>query len=138
MRCKVEIMDKNKGRPTKYRSEMCAILEAMMREGASHIEVMAKLEINNETFNKWIEEHDEFSESLERGEVLCQAWWEKLGRENITNPKFKHQFWFMNMKNRFYWSDKPKTKKDENVTIIVKSPIPHYPGEQDEEGYEEN
>ena len=41
----------------------------------------------------------------------------------------------MNMKNRFLWSDKPENEEDKNVTIIVKSPIPHYPGEQDEEGY---
>ena len=45
MRCKVEIMDKKKGRPTKYRSEMCTILEAMMREGASHIEVIAEFDL---------------------------------------------------------------------------------------------
>jgi len=43
--CKVEIMDKNKGRPTKYRPEMCTILEAMMRQGASHIEVIAEIDI---------------------------------------------------------------------------------------------
>ena len=56
-------MNKKQGRPTKYRSEMCNILEEMMREGASQIEVMAKLNITKETFNKWIIEHDEFSES---------------------------------------------------------------------------
>ena len=130
-------MNKKQGRPTKYRSEMCTILEEMMREGASQIEVMAKLNITKETFNNWINEHDEFSESLELGKVLSQAWWEKLGRDNITNSKFKHPFWYMNMKNRFLWSDKPQNEEDKNVTIIVKSAIPHYPGEQNEEGYKE-
>ena len=114
---------------------MCVILEEMMREGASQIEVMAKLKITKETFNNWINEHEEFSESLDIGKVLSQAWWEKLGRDNMTNPKFKHPFWHMNMKNRFLWSDKPENEVDKNVTFIVESPIPHYPGEQDEEGY---
>ena len=41
----------------------------------------------------------------------------------------------MNMKNRFQWSDKQDVKNEGNTTIIVKSAIPHYPGEQDEEGY---
>ena len=128
-------MNKRQGRPTKYRSEMCTVLEEMMREGASQIEVMAKLNITKETFNNWIIEYDEFSVSFEIGKVQSQAWWEKLGRDNITNPKFKHPFWNMNMKNRFLWSDKPENEEDKNVTIIVESPIPHYPGEQDEEGY---
>ena len=46
-------MDKNKGRPTKYRPEMCAILEALMREGASQIEVMAEIDISEDTFYRW-------------------------------------------------------------------------------------
>ena len=29
----------------------------------------------------------------------------------------------------------PENEEDKNVTFIVKSPIPHYPGEQDEEDY---
>ena len=128
-------MNTKQGRPTKYRSEMCTILEEMMREGASQIEVMAKLNITKEIYKNWINIHDEFSESLEIGKVQSQAWWEKLGRDNITNPKFKHPFWNMNMKNRFLWSDKPENEVDKNVTFIVESPIPHYPGEQDEEGY---
>ena len=44
-------MNIKQGQPTKYRSEMCVILEEMMREGASQIEVMAKLKITKETFN---------------------------------------------------------------------------------------
>jgi hypothetical protein len=128
-------MNKKQGRPTNYRSEMCVILEEMMLKGASQIEVMAELNITKETFNNWINEYDEFSESLEIGKVQSQAWREKLGRDNITNPKFKHAFWHMNMKNRFLWSDKPENEEDKNVTIIVKSPIPHYPGEQVEESY---
>ena len=53
-------MNIKQGQPTKYRSEMCVILEEMMREGASQIEVMAKLKITKETFNNWINEHEEF------------------------------------------------------------------------------
>ena len=128
-------MNKNKGRQTKYRSEMCSVLEAMMREGASQIEVMAELRICKETFYRWIDENEEFSKSLALGNLLSQAWWEKTGRVNLENKKFNHRAWYMNMKNRFQWSDKPDVKKDENVTIFIKSAIPHYPGEQDEDGY---
>ena len=46
-------MIKKQGRPTKYRSEMCAVLEEMMREGASQIEVMAEIDITEDTFYRW-------------------------------------------------------------------------------------
>ena len=128
-------MDKNKGRPTKYRSEMCTILEAMMREGASHIEVIAEIGICEDTFYRWKKENEEFSESVARGKLLSQAWWERMGRVNLENTKFNYRGWYMNMKNRFQWSDKQDVKRDEVKTVIFHSPIPHYPGEQDEEGY---
>ena len=41
----------------------------------------------------------------------------------------------MNMKNRFQWTDKTDIKRDEIKTVLIHSSIPHYPGEQDEEGY---
>ena len=131
-------MDKNKGRPTKYRPKMCFIIEKMMKQGASQIEVMAELRICKETFYRWIDENEEFSRSLALGKLLSQAWWERTGRNNLENKKFNHRGWYMNMKNRFLWSDKPVNKKDENITVIFKSAIPHYPGEQDEDGYIEN
>ena len=76
-------MNKKQGRPTKYRSEMCAILEEMMREGASQIEVMAEIDITEDTFYRWKKENEEFSESVARGKLLSQAWWERIGRINL-------------------------------------------------------
>ena len=130
-------MNKSKGRPTKYRSEMCSILEAMMREGTSQIEVMAEIDISEDTFYRWKKESVEFSESVARGKLLSQAWWERMGRVNLENTKFNYRGWYMNMKNRFQWTEKQDTKKDQVITVFVHSSIPHYPGEQDEEGYVE-
>ena len=95
-------MNKNKGRPTKYRSEMCSVLEEMMREGASHIEVMAEIDVCEDTFYRWKNENEEFSESIARGKLLSQAWWERMGRVNLENSKFNYRGWYMNMKNRFH------------------------------------
>ena len=52
-------MNKNKGRPTKYRSEMCTVLEVMMRQGASQIEVMAEIDISEDTFYRWKKEKED-------------------------------------------------------------------------------
>jgi hypothetical protein len=128
-------MNTKQGRPTKYRSEMCAILEEMMREGASQIEVMAEIDITEDTFYRWKRENVEFSESVARGKLLSQAWWERIGRVNLENTKFNYRGWYMNMKNRFQWTDKQDIKRDEVKTVLIHSRIPHYPGEQDEEGY---
>ena len=128
-------MNKKQGRPTKYRSEMCTILEEMMREGASQIEVMAEIDITEDTFYRWKKENEEFSESVARGKLLSQAWWERMGRLNLENTKFNYRGWYMNMKNRFQWTDKTDIKRDEIKTVLIHSSIPHYPGEQDEEGY---
>ena len=128
-------MNKSKGRPTKYRSEMCSILEGMMREGASQIEVMAEIDVCEDTFYRWKNENEEFSESIARGKLLSQAWWERMGRVNLENSKFNYRGWYMNMKNRFHWTDKKDLKKNEVTTVLIHSAIPHYPGEQDEEGY---
>ena len=101
-------MKKSNGRPTKYRSEMCLILEELMSEGASQFEVIAELGICEDTFYRWKQENEEFSESVARGRVLSQAWWERIGRLNLENTKFNYRGWYMNMKNRFNWSDKKR------------------------------
>ena len=85
---------------------MCTILEEMMREGASQIEVMAEIDITEDTFYRWKKENKEFSESVARGKLLSQAWWERMGRVNLENTKFNYRGWYMNMKNRFQWTDK--------------------------------
>ena len=122
-------MNTKQGRPTKYRSEMCAVLEEMMREGASQIEVMAEIDITEDTFYRWKKENEEFSESVARGKLLSQAWWERIGRVNLENTKFNYRGWYMNMKNRFKWSDKPEVNNEGNITIVMDTGIDHYPGE---------
>ena len=130
-------MEKQMGRPTKYKPEMCKTVVELMSEGASQYEVLATLGISEDTFYRWKKENEEFSESVERGKLLSQAWWERMGRVNLENTKFNYRGWYMNMKNRFQWTDKQDIKRDEVKTVIFHSPIPHYPGEQDEEGYVE-
>ena len=124
------------GRPTKYKKEMCETVIELMTEGASQFEVLAALGICEDTFYRWKKENKEFSESIKRGVQLSQAWWERKGRISLDDRQFNSSLWYMNMKNRFKWADKQEVKNDGNITIVMDTGIDHYPGEQDEEGYQ--
>tara|TARA_R110001599_G_scaffold266848_2_gene467681 strand:+ start:454 stop:840 length:387 start_codon:yes stop_codon:yes gene_type:complete len=123
-------------RPTKYKPEMCKTVIDLMKEGASQQEVLATLDISNDTFYRWKKENAEFSETIKRGIQLSQAWWEKKGRISLDDRQFNSTLWYMNMKNRFKWADKQEVKNEGNITIVMDTGIDHYPGEQDEEGYQ--
>ena len=115
---------------------MCKVVIDLMQEGASQQEVLAVLDISNDTFYRWKKENEEFSETIKRGVQLSQGWWESQGRVSLKDREFNYTGWYMNMKNRFKWADKQEVKNEGITTVIVKSKIPHYPGEQDEPGYD--
>lgn len=123
-------------RPTKYKPEMCKVVIDLMQEGASQQEVLATLDISNDTFYRWKKENAEFSETIKRGIQLSQGWWERQGRVSLKDREFNYTGWYMNMKNRFKWADKQEVKQEGNITIVMDTGIDHYPGEQDEDGYE--
>ena len=129
-------MESKMARPTKYKPEMCKTVIDLMKEGASQQEVLATLDISNDTFYRWKKENAEFSETIKRGIQLSQAWWEKKGRISLDDRQFNSTLWYMNMKNRFKWADKQEVKNEGNITIVMDTGIDHYPGEQDEEGYQ--
>ena len=58
-------------RPTKYKPQMCEVVIELMREGASQDEVIGHLDISRDTFYRWKEEHEEFSDSIKRGEIMA-------------------------------------------------------------------
>ena len=62
-------------RPTKYKPSMCKVVIDLMQEGASQQEVLAVLDISNDTFYIWKKENEEFSETIKRGIQLSQGWW---------------------------------------------------------------
>ena len=123
------------GRPTKYKPEMCDIVIELMKEGASQQEVLGELGISNATFYKWKQENEEFSETIKRGIRLSQAWWEKEGRTSLRDREFNYTGWYMNMKNRFNWSDKKEPNNEGSVTVMVDTEISRSPGQDDDNAW---
>ena len=110
------------GRPTKYDPAFCDIFVEMSSRGCSKIEFCAQVGIWYEAFLNYQKKHEDFSKAVKKGELLCQAWWEKKGRENMDNRDFNYTGWYMNMKNRFResvspWHDKQTIEHTGGVTV---------------------
>lgn len=105
-------------------------------EGASDVEIRAMLIGWLDTFSidlweRWIKEEPEFSETIKKGRQLSEAWWNRTGRKNMSSKEFSYTGWYMNMKNRFGWSDKvqQETKTDTKLNITVSNDLNKLLGE---------
>lgn len=89
-------------------------------DGGSDVEVRAyiikKLGYSSVyLFYKWLEDSDEFSEIVNAGRELSLAWWENTGRTSLDRKYFNYNGWYMNMKNRYKWTDRTETKLEADV-----------------------
>ncbi len=85
------------------------IILDIKKDGGSDVEVRVALDISNDLWDRFKKEIGEFSETVKKGQDLCEAWWLKHGRTQLENNKFSAVLWYMNMKNRFGWKDKSET-----------------------------
>ena len=72
-----------------------------------------------------MEENELFSQTIKKGRLYSQCWWERHARTNLKNTDFQTALWFINMKNRFGWKDKQETEHSGEINtnlppIIVK------------------
>jgi hypothetical protein len=91
-------------------------------EGASDVEIKALIyfrrgSFSNDLWNRWLEEEEEFSQTIKVGKMLSEAWWSSQGRTNLKSKEFNYVGWYMNMKNRFGWKDKTETEHSGELAV---------------------
>ena len=126
---------KGKGRPLIKLSDLPKDWEEtiinLSKDGASIVELAVALDISRTTLYCLSEREPYFLNTIKRCKRYCEAWWVREGRTNLKGGDFSYTGWYMNMKNRFGWSDKKeidhkndggKFESDEKVKIVFKSP----------------
>ena len=102
------------GRPTDYDPEWVKIVPDMFKDGQSIVEVAVDLGISRAALYRYMDEHEEFRDSITRGRELSQAWWERQARDGLyktseTDPETKirtertlnDRLWMNNVRFRF-------------------------------------
>jgi hypothetical protein len=103
--------EKNKvGRPKIQLSDLpdgwVNSLVELCEEGGSDVEMRDLLGISESTWNRLIEEEEEFSRTVLRAREKCHVWWIKHSRKELHNKDFNNKLYEMNMQNRFGWNKK--------------------------------
>lgn len=97
------------GRPTKYKSDYCALVENFIGEDGESVTQLAKhLKVSKSTIYKWAETNKDFSDALTRAQDWAEAIWEKkfigfMVDKNVNAALIKLYF-----ANRFKWYSEQK------------------------------
>lgn len=91
-------------------------------DGAADIEIKALIgswlgSFSNDLWDRWMREEPQFSETVNYGRMLAEAWWNNKGRLNLWEKSFNYVGFYMQMKNRFGWADKKEVKQETDLTV---------------------
>lgn len=98
--------------------DWAGVVKANYADGASDIEIRVMLAISNDLWGRLLKEEKKFSETIEAGRQMSEAWWVRTGRTELKNKDFSYQGFRINMANRFDWREKTDsdvTSKGEKV-----------------------
>ena len=112
---------KEEGRPTKYKKAYCAKVLELMEQGKSIVHLAKEFEVCRDTIYQWAKDNQEFSDTLDRGKDLAEAFWMDKGEEGLWGggggPSFNGATWKHFMANRFNWREKQEVEQVGDAAI---------------------
>lgn len=100
--------DNKCGRPSKYKPEYDALVEAHLSEGYSFASFAAIPGVHIDTLYEWMDKHPSFSEAVNKGRALGMAEWERILKIQALSAKGNTAAIIYAMKNlyRDHWQDR--------------------------------
>ncbi len=90
------------------------------KQGYSDIEIrVGILDISTSLWTRFMDEEEEFSQTITRARDYSQTWWLKHSRKELHNKEFNNKLYEMNMQNRYGWNK--KTEIDHSGEIDIKT-----------------
>lgn len=89
------------GRPTDYRDTHCEQVIELGRQGKSHAQIAAALDVSRQTLHNWAAAHPEFLDAITHARDLAQAWFEDKGQAGLETPGFNASLWAKQVSARF-------------------------------------
>lgn len=89
------------GQPTKYRAGHCQQVIELGRQGKSHAQIAAALDVSRQTLHNWAHDHPEFLDAITHARDLSQAWFEDKGQSGLETPGFNASLWAKQVSARF-------------------------------------
>ena len=78
------------GRPTKYKSEFCELVEKIGKKGGGVLDMANACVVNTATLYRWAEKFEEFCESFTRAREASQRW--LLNLDNVLNSPLAYSY----------------------------------------------
>ena len=93
------------GRPTVYDPAYCDRIVELGKQGMSIVQMACEFNVSRATMEtNWTAAHPEFLEAFTLAKQFSQAYWEKLGSDNLITPQgvnFQSSVWSRSMAARF-------------------------------------
>ena len=119
------------GRKTKYGKDMLPLMLELYEKGESDASVCAELDISRQTFFRWYKTKKQFCDTVDRGRLLAERWWEQVGKSLATGTitldgtrqqcRGNGRVWGLIMYNRFrqdYQASPEKQATSDNLDAI--------------------
>lgn len=95
----------------------------LSRQGLTEVEIAAQFSVSIGTLRSWSEKYVDFNTAYEVGQVVSEAYYVAVGRDNFDNTRFNTSLFKFITGNKLGWSEKTESKSfNMNVHGVLVAP----------------